>query len=196
MKSFSPKLQKYIDDNTTPTQNIGTLVASIALFVTCFLVINTAVHSLFGTENYTNLLVYLVELVLFTLLIVARVSYVDKVKSDIYASLNNGTFDYGKIKNWKRLAYTHNISRLIVKFKLLELFSSDIISTTFTTTGVTVGITPVKMITSDQIQESVLNAFSVDADNIQFSEDGSSYRFEMSLAGLKLLEPQDIVEYN
>lgn len=196
MKSFSPKLQKYIDDNTTQTQNIGTLVASIALFVTCFLVINTAVHSLFGTENYTNLLVYLVELVLFTVLIVARVNYVDKVKNDIFSSMNNGTFDYGKIKNWKRFAYTHNISRLIVKFKLLELFSSDIISTTFTTTGVTVGITPVKMITSDQIQESVLNAFSVNAENIQFSEDGSSYRFEMSLAGLKLLEPQDIVEYN
>lgn len=196
MKSFSPKLQKYIDDNTTQTQNIGTLVASIALFVTCFLAINTAVHSLFGIENYTNLLVYLVELALFTVLIVARVNYVDKVKNDIFSSMNNGTFDYGKIKNWKRFAYTHNISRLIVKFKLLELFSSDIISTTFTQTGVTVGITPVKMITSEQIQESVLNAFSVNAENIQFSEDGSSYRFEMSLAGLKLLEPQDIVEYN
>ncbi|MFT8713906.1 MAG: hypothetical protein ABF754_02775 [Leuconostoc pseudomesenteroides] len=196
MKSFSPKLQKYIDDNTTQTQNIGTLVASIALFVTCFLAINTAVHSLFGIENYTNLLVYLVELALFTVLIVARVNYVDKVKNDIFSSMNNGTFDYGKIKNWKRFAYTHNISRLIVKFKLLELFSSDIISTTFTQTGVTVGITPVKMITSDQIQESVLNAFSVNAAKIQFSEDGSSYRFEMSLAELKLLEPQDIVEYN
>lgn len=195
MKYFSPKLQKYIDDNTTQTQNIGTLVAYIALFVTCFLAINTAVHSLFGIENYTNLLVYLVELALFTVLIVARVNYVDKVKNDIFSSMNNGTFDYGKIKNWKRFAYTHNISRLIVKFKLLELFSSDIISTTFTQTGVTVGITPVKMITSDQIQESVLNAFSVNAEKIQFSEDGSSYRFEMSLAGLKLLEPQDIVEY-
>ncbi|MGQ2284684.1 hypothetical protein [Leuconostoc pseudomesenteroides] len=196
MKSFSPKLHKYIDDNTTQTQNIGTLVASVALFVTCFLALNTAVHSLFGIGNYTNLLVYLVELALFTVLIIARVSYVDKVKSDIYTSLNNGTFDYGKIKNWNRFSYTNNISRLIVKFKLLELFSNDIISTTFTKTGVTVGITPVKMITSDQIQESVLNAFSVNAENIQFSEDGSSYRFEMSLAGLKLLEKQDIVEYN
>lgn len=196
MKSFSPKLQKYIDDNTTETKNIGTLVASIALFVTCFLVINTAVHSLFGIEDLTNLLVYLVELALFTVLIVARVNYVDKVKNDIFSSMNNGTFDYGKIKNWKRFAYTHNISRLIVKFKLLELFSSDIISPTFTTTGVTVGVTPVEMITSEQIQESVLNAFSVNAENIQFSEDGSSYRFEMSLAGLKLVEPQDIVEYN
>lgn len=110
--------------------------------------------------------------------------------------MNNGTFDYGKIKNWNRFAYTYNISRLIVKFKLLELFGNDIISTEFTTTGVTVGITPIEMITSEQIQENVLNAFSVNAENIQFSEDGSSYRFEMSLAGLKLLEPQDIVEYN
>ncbi|MFT8571022.1 MAG: hypothetical protein ABF718_04205 [Leuconostoc pseudomesenteroides] len=196
MKSFSPKLQKYIDDNTTETQNIGTLVAFIALFVTCFLVINTAVHSLFGIEDLTNLLVYLVELALFTLLIVARVSYVNKFQKDINTSMNDGTFDYGKITNWNRFSSTTNMSRLIVKFKLLELFTNDINSTTFTKTGVTVGITPVKMITSDQIQESVLNAFSVNAENIQFSEDGSSYRFEMSLAGLKLLEPQDIVEYN
>lgn len=196
MKSFSPKLQKYIDDNTTQTQNIGTLVASIALFVTCFLAINTAVHSLFGIENYTNLLVYLVELALFTLLIVARVSYVNKFQKDINTSMNDGTFDYGKITNWNRFSSTTNMSRLIVKFKLLELFTNDINSTTFTKTGVTVGITPVKMITSDQIQESVLNAFSVNAAKIQFSEDGSSYRFEMSLAELKLLEPQDIVEYN
>jgi len=196
MKSFSLKLQKYIDDNTTPTQNIGTLVASAGLFISLLLVINTALHFLFDNENFTNFLVYLMELALFVIIVIARVNYVNKIQNDIYTSMNNGTFDYGKIKNWNRFAYTHNMSRLIVKFKLLELFGNDIISTKFTTAGVTVGITPVKMITSKQIQESVLNAFSVNAENIQFSEDGSSYRFEMSFARLKLLEPQDIVEYN
>ena len=196
MKSFSPKLQKYIDDNTTSTQNIGTLVAAAALFIFLLLVINTALHFLFGNENFTNLLVYLVELVVFVIIVIARVNYVNKIQNDIYTSMNNGTFDYRKIKNWNRFSYTNNMSRLIVKFKLLELFANDIISTKFTTTGVTVGVTSVKMITSEQIQEAVLKAFSVSAENIQFSEDRSSYRFEISLTGLKLLESQDIVEYN
>lgn len=96
---FSPKLQKYIDDNTTPTQNIGTLVASAALFISLLLVINTALHFLFGNENFTNLLVYLVELALFVIIVIARVNYVNKIQNDIYTSMNNGTFDYGKIKN-------------------------------------------------------------------------------------------------
>ncbi|MDC2806156.1 hypothetical protein [Leuconostoc suionicum] len=41
-----------------------------------------------------------------------------------------------------------------------------------------------------------MNEFSVTAENIKFSEDGSSYQFEMSLAELKLKEPQNIVKYN
>lgn len=196
MKSFSPKLQKYIDDNTTPTQNIGTLVASAALFIALLLVINTALHYLFGNGDFTNLLVYLLELAVFVIIVIARVNYVNKIHKDTYKSMNNGTFNYEKVTKWNRFADVNNKCRLIVKFKLLELFDSDIISTKFTSTGVKVAVIPIKMLSSEKIQECVLEAFSVNAENIQFSKDGSSYRFEMSLAELKLLEPQDIVEYN
>ncbi|CAM3088887.1 hypothetical protein [Leuconostoc rapi] len=196
MKSLSPKLQKYIDDNSSKTQNIGTLVAIIALFVSLFLLINTGIHVMFGNQNFTNLFVYLIEIAVFVFVIIARVNYVKSKSNDLYQSMYNGTYDYSKIKDWNRFDHYSNVCRLIVKFKLTELFPSDVISTRLTVTGVTVAITPVVMITTEQLQENILNDFSVNAENIKFSEDGSSYRFEMSLARLKLIKPQDIVEYH
>lgn len=194
MKTFSPKLQKYIDTNKEKTIDIGVLVLVAAFFIVLLLMIHTLVEFIFDRADFMALVISLLDLSFVTLMMFLRNLNIKSKKEEKLSAMEKGTFDFANIKNWTLPAY--NIDRLIVNFKLEQAFKDDIITTKFKRNSVQITLMTSKMMTITKLNDIIRNDFSVSAENTQINNDGSSYRFELSLNNLKLLEPQDIVEYH
>lgn len=194
MKTFTPELQKYINEKNPKTQDVGVLIGFIALFAMAYMAINIGFQTLIGTESFMQFNLNILEVVFVAALVLIRARVVDHKIKAVKASIQSGAFDF-QSTNWDAFNTAANLGRRIVEFKLDRLFANDIVAARFNAKGAVVVVQPETPVVADQLRKAVLHEFGVPADNLKLATTGKSYQFEMNLSGLKLLEPEDLVEF-
>lgn len=193
-REFAPDLQAEID-KLPPQADLVMLLLVVSLGVSVFTLLEYAVFTIVSVKSDFIMMIanLFTLLLLVALLLVRNVKLVNDIKIKRDAVLN-GQYNYSAVHSWRATAYSYQMIKTIVKYKLNNIFDDESLSLRFTKTGVHV------LMNADgrTIEKLALvkNNFN-EPENVKLSRYNDTViaiSFDISLNKIILNTPNDVIE--